>query len=511
VNKGIVFLIGAGPGDPGLLTLRGAELLASADVVVYDHLANPQLLSHCPAARKIYVGKQSSAHTLTQDQINELLVKEASAGHRVARLKGGDPFVFGRGGEECEVLFDAGIPFEIVPGITAAIAATAYAGIPITHRDFNTSLTLITGHEQEGSESNIDWPTIARLPCVAFYMGVKSLEKICAKLIEHGKPPTTPAASIQWGTTPRQRTVVATVADLPAKIAAAGLGPPAITIVGQVVQLRSKLNWFESRPLFGQTVVVTRTRQQASDLTGKLSALGAMVIEAPTIELTRPSDWKEVDEALRSAAKFDWIIFTSANGVSFTRRRLFEIGLDARSLGRAKIAAIGPATAAAVTEQLALHVDLCPEQFVAEALADELIARSAVKSARFLLLRADIARPVLVEKLIAAGAAEVRDVSVYETHSPPSLPAELLEALDAKRVNWITFASGGTVRNFLKLLGPDPLRRMAGVKIASIGPVTTAALKELNLQPTVQAQTFDISGLTTAIVAQQGLNIPPQT
>ncbi len=502
MNKGIVYLIGAGPGDPGLLTLRGAELLAMADVVVYDHLANPQLLSHCPNARRIYVGKQSSSHTLTQDQINEVLVKEASAGNRVARLKGGDPFVFGRGGEECLVLRDAEIAFEVVPGITAAIAATAYAGIPITHRDFNSSLTLITGHEQEGSPTDIDWPTIAKLPCVAFYMGVKSLGNICSKLIQNGKPPSTPAASIQWGTMPRQRTVVATLADLPQKIAAAGLGPPAITIVSRGIELRDQLNWFESRPLFGQTVVVTRTRQQASDLSRKLSALGASVLEAPTIELVAPKDWTAVDEALKSAATSDWIIFTSANGVTFTRQRLFEIGLDARALGSAKIAAIGPATAAAVMEHLALRVDLCPRQFVAEALADELIASGLVRGKRFLLLRADIARPLLVEKLNEAGAAQVSDVSVYETQSPASLPPELLEALDAKRVNWITFASGGTARNFVKLLGGDYRNRLNGVKIASIGPVTSSALKELGIEPTVMATTFDIDGMISVIAPQ---------
>ena len=500
MGSGIVFLVGAGPGDPGLLTLRGAELLAGADVVIYDHLANPQLLSHCPQARKIYVGKQSSAHTMTQEAINELLVREGRAGNRVVRLKGGDPFIFGRGGEECQELAAAGIAFEVVPGITAAVAAAAYAGIPVTHREFNSSFTLITGHEQEGGEGEIDWANVARLPCVAFYMGVKSLERICAKLIEHGKSAATPAASIQWGTTPKQRTVLATLADLPVQVAAAKLGPPAITIVGEVVKLRSSLNWFETRPFFGQSIVVTRTRQQASDLTRKLLNLGAAIIEAPTIELTPPKDWSSVDEALRSAARFDWIVFTSANGVAFAKKRLLEIGLDARALGAAKIAAIGPATAAAVTAELALRVDLLPRQFVAEALADELIARDGVKGRRFLLLRADIARPILVEKLLAAGAAEARDVAVYETQPASTLPAELTEALDAARVTWITFASGGTARHFTALLGDDYRRRLAGVKIASIGPITSAALRELGLHPTVQAETFDIDGLVSAMV-----------
>jgi uroporphyrinogen III methyltransferase/synthase len=502
-KSGVVYLVGAGSGDPGLLTLRGAELLAMADVVIYDHLANPALLSHAPKAKAIYVGKQSAAHTLSQEEINQLLVKEAQAGACVVRLKGGDPFVFGRGGEECQALAEAGIPFEVVPGVTAAIAASAYAGIPITHRDFNNSFTLITGHEQEGREDGIDWATIARLPCLAFYMGLKSLPHICANLIEHGKDPATPAASIQWGTTPRQRTVVGTVGDLPEKVAAAGLGPPAITIIGKVVSLRPTLNWFEKRPLFGQTIVVTRTRQQASDLSRKLTALGAGVIEAPTIELAPPSDWKSVDQALQSAHARDWIVFTSANGVQYTRQRLLELGKDARAFGAAKIAVIGEATAAAVREQLFLQVDLCPRQFVAEALADEFMSRNEVAGRRFLLLRADIARPVLVEKLRAAGAAEVEDVTVYQTQPAANLPNGLATALDAGQINWITFASGGTARNFIALLGPDYRRRLQGVKIASIGPITTAALEELGVAPTVSARTFTIDGLVEAIQSAQ--------
>jgi uroporphyrinogen III methyltransferase / synthase len=500
--KGVVYLVGAGPGDVGLLTLRGAELLAAADVVVYDHLANPLLLSHCPQAKAIYVGKESSAHTLTQDQINALLVEQGNAGHTVVRLKGGDPFIFGRGGEECQALAEAGIRFEVVPGITAAVAAATYAGIPVTHREFNTSFTLITGHEQEGGDG-IDWPAIARLPCVAFYMGVKSLERICSKLIEHGKSAATPAATIQWGATPRQRTVVGTLGDLVAKVTAAGLGPPAITIVGKVVTLRPTLNWFETRPMFGQTVVVTRTRQQASDLSHKLAALGAEIIEAPTIELAAPDDWAKADQALAAASSYDWIIFTSANGVRFARRRLLETAKDARIFGSAKIAAIGDATASAVRDQLCLRVDLCPSQFVAEALADELIGRGEVSGRRFLLLRADIARPILVEKLTAAGAAAVDDVTIYETRLPESLPPALLEALQTHRVTWITFASGGTVSNFVRLLGGDYRRSLQGVKLASIGPVTTAAMRELGLESTVQAQTFNIDGLVDAMASKR--------
>jgi uroporphyrinogen III methyltransferase / synthase len=518
---GIVYLVGAGPGDPGLLTVRGATLLAAADVVVYDYLANPRLLSHCrPDVAAIYVGKKAAAHSMTQDGINALLVEQGLAGKRVVRLKGGDPFVFGRGGEECEALAAAGVAFEVVPGITAALAAPAYAGIPVTHRELNSSFTFITGHEKEeeykdaeararapgAGASDLDWSVIARLPCIAFYMGVKSLPRICRKLIEHGMSPDMPAATIRWGTTPRQRTVVGTVGTLATEVAKARLKPPALTIVGRVVELRETMNWFERRPLFGQTVVVTRTRQQASDLSERLGALGASVIEAPTIELAPPGEWAQVDEELRRIGTYDWVVFTSRNGVTFARQRLAEHGLDARAFGNAKVAAIGDATARAVRDELFLNVDLCPESFVADALADALARGGHVKGARFLLLRADIARPVLRERLQRDGAAEVRDVAIYETRQAASLPQPLLDALDAGEVTWVTFTSSSTARNFAALLGPDYLDRLRDVQIASIGPITTSTLRELQLEPTVQADTFNIDGLIEALLAR---NKPP--
>jgi uroporphyrinogen III methyltransferase/synthase len=514
-SKGIVHLVGAGPGDPGLLTLAGAKLLAAADVVVYDYLSNPQLLTHCrPGVETIYVGKKAADHSMTQEGINALLVEKARAGHRVVRLKGGDPFVFGRGGEECEALAAAGIPFEVVPGITAALAAPAYAGIPVTHRDFNSSFTFITGHEKEDAykdsnsrgrepaagSSDLDWSSIAKLPCLAFYMGVKSLPRICEKLIAHGMSPEMPAATIRWGTTPKQRTVTGTLATLAQRVAEAKLGPPALTIVGKVVELRDTMNWFERRPLFGQTIVVTRTRQQASELSDRLTALGANVIEAPTIELAPPGEWSGVDRELRRLGEYDWIVFTSQNGVAFTRDRLKQIGLDARAFGHAKIAAIGDATARAIHEQLFLNVDLCPETFVAESLADALSENGHVKGGRFLLLRADIARPVLRERLQQDGAAEVRDISVYETRPVSALPQYLLDALEAGEVTWATFTSSSTARNFAALLGSGYAAKLANVKTASIGPITTATLRELKLEPTVQADTFNVDGLVAAIV-----------
>ena len=518
-QRGIVYLVGAGPGDPGLLTVRGATLLEAADVVVYDYLSNPMLLTRCrPEAERIYVGKKAAAHSMTQEQINALLVEKGREGRRVVRLKGGDPFVFGRGGEECEALAAAGVAFEVVPGITAAIAAPAYAGIPVTHRDFNSSFTFITGHEKEeeykdaesrtrdaaSGSSDLDWASIAKLPCLAFYMGVKSLPRICGKLVENGMAPGTPAATIRWGTTPRQRTVVGTVGNLATKVAEAGLKAPALTIVGRVVSLRDTLNWFERRPLFGQTVAVTRTRQQASELSERLADLGAAVIEAPTIELAAPPDLTAVDDALRSIGRYDWVVFTSVNGVAFARRRLLEIGLDARAFGGAKVAAIGDATAAAVSRELCLSVDLCPEAFVAEALGDALAGRGEVAGKRFLLLRADIARPVLRERLARDGAADVRDVPVYESTRAASLPRPVLDALSAGELSWVTFTSSSTANNFAQLLGPDFRDRLKGVKLASIGPVTTATLRELGLEPAVQAETFNIDGLVAAVVGAAG-------
>ena len=514
-GEGVVYLVGAGPGDPGLLTVRGMRLLERAEVVVYDYLANPRLLSYCPQADCIYVGKKAAQHSMTQEQINALLVEKGKAGKRVVRLKGGDPFVFGRGGEECEALAAAGVRFEVVPGITAAIAAPAYAGIPVTHRDLNSSFTFITGHEKEeeykdadsrsrqaaSGSSDLDWSVIAKLPCVAFYMGVKSLPRICAKLVEHGMPADMPAASIRWGTMPCQQTVVGTVGTLAQRVEEAGLKPPALTIIGKVVSLRQTMSWFETRPLFGQTIVVTRTRQQASDLSDQLSALGANVIEAPTIELAPPADWKPIDDALSRTGDFDWIVFTSANGVEFTRRRLFETGKDVRVFGRAKFAAVGDATALALREKLSIQPDLSPDRFVAEALADEFARQNQIVGKRFLLLRADIARPILRERLQQGGAAQVLDLPVYETKIAPSLPPELLEALDGGQVHWITFTSSSTARNFTTLLGSSYAHRLKNVRLASIGPITTQTLRDLGLTPALEAQASNIEELVNAIRA----------
>ena len=399
----------------------------------------------------------------------------------------------------------------MVPGVTAAIAAPAYAGIPVTHRDFNSSFTFITGHEKEeeyketesrmriaGAGSDLDWAVLARLPCLAFYMGVKSLPRICGKLIENGMDPQTPAATIRWGTMPRQRSVIGTLADLPEKVAEAKLAPPAMTIIGRVVSLRPTMNWFESRPFFGKTVIVTRTREQASDLSSELRELGARVLEVPTIDL-QAADPTIVESALGDMHRFDWVVFTSANGVRFTRDRLLASGRDVRAFGSAKIATIGEATTLAVEEHFCIKVALCPSRSVGEALGEAFAEQNQIAGKRFLLLRADIARPLLRERLQEGGAAEVRDVPIYETKPATALPQEALDAIAAGEVDWITFTSSSTARNFISLLGEGAAEKLKSIHVASIGPITTQTLRELGVEPGVQARTFDIRGLVEAM------------
>lgn len=516
LESGMVALVGAGPGDPGLITLRGVRLLEQADVVVYDYLASPRLLKHAPSAQHLFVGKMASRHSMTQDQINALLIERAQSGHKVVRLKGGDPFVFGRGGEECEALRQANVPYLVVPGITAAIAGPAYAGIPVTHRDFNSSFTLITGHEKEDQykdaesktrdaatgSSDLDWSAIAKLPCVAFYMGVKALPRITSRLIDNGMSPQTPAATIQWGTTARQRTCVATVGTIADAVQHAGISAPAITIVGKVVNMRDTINWFESRPLFGKTIVVTRTRDQASDLTERLEAKGAHVIEAATIEVTPKTDQSALDSVLIPSLKTaagQTVIFTSANGVRATRERMRQLKLDARIFTHAHIAVIGEATARAVRDQLCIEPDIIPTRATAEALADELTTSDEVRGKRFVLLRAEIGRQVLVDRLRSAGAI-VDDVAIYDTTIASALPEELIEALAGKTVDWITFTSSSTAKNLIALLGDSYSEKLANVKLASIGPVTSETLRELKLPPTIEAEKADLNALVEAIV-----------
>ena len=531
----IAVLVGAGPGDIGLFTLAGARALALAAVVIYDALANPDLLAFCsPEAELIYVGKRDRRHTLTQTEINALLVEKCREfmarpdcpSRCVVRLKGGDPFVFGRGGEEAQALTQAQIPFAVIPGITAGIAGPAYAGIPVTHRDFTSTVTFITGHQQEDSSdkpssgesgdeiSNVDYAALAKLGgTLVFYMGVKNLPHITQRLMDCGLPADTPAAVVRMATHPEQQTVVGTVKTIAQLAQKAEIKAPAITIIGKVVSVREQMNWFESRPLFGQTMLVTRTRQQASKLGDQLLELGARVIEAPTIEIAKPTDRQAALTAIEDMGEYDCVVFTSANGVHSAHQAMIALELDARDFA-AVVAAIGPATADALNS-IGIIPDIVSPDAVSEELAVELIsyfgradptkepdsATLDLSGNRFLLLRAEIARPSLVEMLRNAGAA-VDDVPIYQTRIPESLPEDAIEALQNGTVKWITFTSASTAKNLFTML-PENLRSTVGkCKRLSIGPTTSRALAELGWPATLEARHHDIPGMVAALVEE---------
>jgi uroporphyrinogen III methyltransferase/synthase len=497
----MVYLVGAGPGDPGLITVKGLEVLRRADVVVYDQLANPELLREAPAgAELIYVGKKAGAHALPQGGINELLVQKARAGLTVVRLKGGDPFVFGRGGEEAEELAAAGIPFEVVPGVTAAVAVPAYAGIPVTHRRYTTLVTFITGHEDPAkAASTIPWAALGPNPgTLVFLMGVKNLAENCRRLVSAGRAPETPAAVIQAGTTLAQRTVVGTLATIAARAREADLSPPAVLVVGGVVELAGPLTWWEKRPLWGKTVVVTRSREQASRLVEVLAAAGARCLEVPTIEIVPPADFAPLDAALARLPQYDWVIFTSANGVQAFMDRLFVKGLDVRALGGVKIAVIGPATAQALKDY-SLAAEVVPDTFQAEGLL-AVMAPQVSPGTRILLARAEQAREVLPDGLARLGA-EVEVVPVYRARPPRSVPPEIAGELKAGRVDLLTFTSSATVRNFAGLVGQERFQELAAkAAVASIGPITTATLKEYGLTPQIEPTAYTIPALAAAII-----------
>ncbi len=505
MSHGKVWLVGAGPGDPGLLTLRGREILSQADVVIYDALISTRLLDYAPAAaERLYVGKQAARHTLPQADINCLLVEKALEGKRVVRLKGGDPMVFGRGGEEALALVEAGVPFEVVPGVTAAIAGAAYAGIPVTHRGLASGVAFITGHEAEDKvDSDLDWEALARWKgTLVFYMGVANLAVIAENLIAHDVDADTPAAVIQWGTTPRQRVVTGTLGTLPTLATDAGLKPPALILIGEVVRLRERLAWFERRPLFGRRIIVTRSRAQASDLVARLEELGAETIEVPAIRIEPPQDPTPLREAARNLSDFDWIVLTSTNGAEALFGALAAEGLDARALCGCRVAAIGPATA----ERLAafgIRADLQPETFTGAAVAEALARTGDLAGMRILLPRADIAPKELVEALGGRGAL-VSEVVAYRTVTDFADSGAVAERLDRGEIDWITFTSSSTVRNFLETLKPDRVRASRAL-VASIGPTTSATLREAGLDPTVEAATYTIPGLVEAI-----LNYRPQ-
>jgi uroporphyrinogen III methyltransferase/synthase len=497
----MVFLVGAGPGDPGLITVKGLELLRRADVVVYDQLASPALLKEARAGAELfYVGKKAGAHAVPQGGINELLVEKAKAGLMVVRLKGGDPFVFGRGGEEAEELAAAGMPFEVVPGVTSAVAVPAYAGIPVTHRRYTTLVTFITGHEDPTKDaSTIPWSALGQNPgTLVFLMGVKNLAENCSQLVQAGRAPETPAAVIEKGTTLAQRTVVGTLADIAARAREAEINPPAVLVVGGVVDLAEPLKWWENRPLWGKTVVVTRSRDQASHLVDLLNNAGAQCLEVPTVEIMPPADFAPLDAALQYLSRYEWVIFTSANGVRAFMDRLFQMGLDVRALGRAKLAAIGPATADAL-KHYGLMADVVPKTFQAEGLLEVLTPR-LLGGTRILLARAEQARDVLPEGLTQLGMA-VDVVPVYRAVPPRSMPDEATGVLKEGRVDILTFTSSATVHNFAGLVGKDRFQSLAaGATVASIGPITTATLTEYGITPQVEPAAFTIPALAGAII-----------
>ena len=501
--SGKVYLVGAGPGDPGLLTQKGVACLKKAQVVVYDYLANPELLALAPAsAERIYVGKKGGDHTKTQAQINQLLCDLAASGKIVTRLKGGDPYVFGRGGEEASALHERGLTFEVVPGVTSAIAAPSYAGIPVTDRRATTEVAFITGHEDPTKPgSTINWASLAGIGTLVFLMGVKNLPHICEQLMAHGKPADTPAAAVRWGTTPKQWTITGTLADLPDKVREAGLKAPAITVVGKVVSLRDELQWFEELPLFGKRIVVTRTREQASQLSAQLRDLGAEVLEIPTIAVQPPADPDPLAKACANIEAYAWLVFTSPNGVSAFFAALDAAGKDCRALHQAKVATIGPATGQAVAQR-GVKPDVVARTFVAEGLLEALAAYD-LDGAKVLLPRAAQAREVLPETLASRGA-QVEVAPAYETvaltDSAKTLKQAMADGFDA-----VTFTSSSTVTNFLALLDQadkqELIRRsQSGETImASIGPITSQTARDEGLDIQVEPEAYTIDDLVEAL------------
>jgi len=500
VSNGIVYLVGAGPGDPSLITLRGVECLKQAEVVVYDYLANEQLLNHAPEdAERIYAGKIGGRHNQGQDEINSLLVAKAAAGKIVVRLKGGDPFVFGRGGEECEALREAGIPYEVVPGVTAAVGASVYAGIPLTHRDITASVAFVTGQEgKDKYESSIDWDRLSLGGgTIVFYMGVTTLRRNMQRLIEHGRSPETPAALVRWATTPCQQILVGTLADIADRAEASGFKPPAVTIVGEVVALREKLQWFERRRLCGKKIVVTRAAEQAGEFSAKLAARGATVLECPTIRLVEPESWQLLDLAIRELPNYDWVVLTSVNAVRFFFQRLDTLGFDIRVLAGCRICAVGPKTADEI-RAFGIKPDLVPTDYKAEGVVDE-FSRLDIQGSRVLFPHADKARDVIPQELKRLGA-HVDSPVAYRNIFPDRLPPETLFALEKRSVDCITFTSSSTVQNLATMLGEElMLDMLKGVVVASIGPITTKSCRDLGLKVDIEPESYTLDALAEAL------------
>ncbi|MEO6969656.1 MAG: uroporphyrinogen-III C-methyltransferase [Chthoniobacterales bacterium] len=495
-KKGRCYLVGAGPGDLGLVTLRARQLIERAEVLIYDYLCNPEMLQWAPEKVEIiYAGKKAGAHTLRQDEISALLVEKTGAGHQVVRLKGGDPFLFGRGGEEAQALAAASLPFEVVPGVTSAIAAPAYAGIPVTHRGMTSHVTFFTGHEDpEKTESSIDFEALGRLGGTqVMLMGVERIEAIAREMLERGVRPDLPVALIRWGTTSRQEVIHGSLGKIAQLVAEKNFLPPAVAVFGEVASLGAELSWHQERPLSGKRIVVTRTRKQAGALSEQLRDLGAEVIELPTIRIEPPQDLRAFAELVQDAHGYDWIVFTSPNGVTAFFEMFYKLYDDAREIGGARIAAIGPATAQRVRD-FHLKVDLQPGEFVAETVLKEFKKVGDLENLRILIARAEEARDLLPKGLGALGA--IVDVAItYRTVAETEDRTEARARLAAEGADMITFTSSSTVENYLALGLPWP----AGMQVASIGPITSKTARDRGLTIGVEASRHDIPGLVDAI------------
>lgn len=496
--RGTVYLVGAGPGDAQLLTLRGAALLGRADVILYDSLVNPALLDLAnPAAEVVSRARESD---LTQEQLTALLIQHARAGKTVVRLKGGDPYIFGRGGEEAEALAAAKIPFEVVPGVSSVTAVPNYAGIPLTHREHCSSFTVITGHDDPTKPDNgIDWDHVARgSGTKVILMGAERIAQLTAHLLQKGMAAGTPAAMVRWGTTGQQQSVTGTLADIAHKAAEAQLTSPVVTVLGDVVDLRSRLGWFERRPLFGKRIVVTRAREQAAGMVQALRERGADVLEIPTIKTAPPTQHEPLVEALAGLNSYDWLVFTSVNGVTSFFEYFFRAFEDLRDIGGVRIAAVGAATAAKLKE-LHLKVDLTPREYVGTEIARAFKNYETVENLRIMLVRAEKATPELPRLLEDLGAI-VDDIPCYQTVAETEDRAGAVTRLNSEGADWITFTSGSTVEHFHARFNlPDLLKRHPGIRLASIGPETTKAIKALGLSATLEASVHTAEGLVTAL------------
>ena len=500
-SAGTVYLVGAGPGDPGLITVKGLAWVRAADVVIADFLADDRLVAEAPPQAEIIRVPWRPGR---QEEINDLLVRHSQAGKTVVRLKGGDPFVFGRGGEEGLHLQRHGIPFEVVPGVTAAVAVPAYAGIPVTHREITSTMTVVTGHvSPDKSRTDLDWEAFAkRIGTLIFYMGARNLPFIVERLIEHGRPKDTPIALIQWGTTPEQRTLVGTLDDIVSKARPASFSPPILIVVGEVVSLRPHLDWFESKPLFGVRVLVTRARDQAGELSQSLVRQGAEPVEAPLIRIEAPDDWSKADAALSNLSRFDYVVFTSSNAVKAFFSRLSEKSLDARALGGVRVAAVGRVTAGALRRQ-GIEADCQPDVFRAGSMVETLAGNRDLRDARILFPAADLAGPVVEEGLAGAGGTVTR-ITVYRTVMEETLPDGIVSMLEDRKIHLAVFASSSAVSAFTKAVGPDRLQTLAGgIRIACIGPATAETAAEAGLSVDIVPAQATVPALVDAIVGDR--------